>query len=91
MSRHCDLFTVWKHFNYKPLDHVRWPTWKLSRASEQVYSLLLWQLQVESKLHCISENGFPGLEGTCEMLRRTHFSPVTCAALKLLCWEDGYM
>lgn len=91
MSRHCDLFTVWKNFNYKPLDHVRWPTWKLSRASEQVYSLLLWQLQVESKLHCISENGFPGLEGTCEMLRRTHFSPVTCAALKLLCWEDGYM
>lgn len=52
----CSKF--WKHFKYKPFYSVKWPTWKLSRASK----FAPFCGSCESK-HCTSEKRFPGLEG----------------------------
>ena len=62
----CSKF--WKHFKYKPFYSVKWPTWKLSRASKFAPFCGSYEFK-----HRASEKRFPSLEGRWDPRKNSTF------------------
>lgn len=70
----------WKHFKYKPFYSVKWPTWKLSGASK--FAPFCGPSKRSPNTALVRRDSLAWK--ACEILERTHLSPVFCKALNLL-------